>query len=170
MNGVCAIADIRELASVPANYVILMLQGGASLQFSMVPMNCWAPAATSRLRRHGLVGEKAFKEGTHVGMVNVAASTRRDNDSRIPTQGELALTSRPRTSTSRATTRSRHGMGGAANVVWRRASCQDASLTYFSGPIDVTRFGLIYAGAPKKLGSSGVTLVIVREDLCTLAG
>ena len=85
LNG--AIADIRELAGVPANYQILMLQGGASLQFSMVPMNLLGPGATADYVDTGTWADKAIKEAKRVGTVNVTGSTKADNYNRIPTPG-----------------------------------------------------------------------------------
>ena len=86
------IADIRELAGVPASYKVLMLQGGASLQFSMVPMNLLGAGADGRLHRHRLVGRQGDQGGKRVGTVNVAGSTKADNYNRIPAPDELKLT------------------------------------------------------------------------------
>jgi len=87
-----AIADIRELAGVPSNYRILMLQGGASLQFSMVPMNLLTPGSTADYIDTGSWSYKAIKEAKRVGKVNVTGSTKADNYSRIPGQSELKFT------------------------------------------------------------------------------
>src|SRR3989440_12500193 len=84
--------DIRALAGVPANYKILMLQGGASLQFSMVPMNLLGLGATADYIDCGSWADKAIKEAKKVGAVNVAASTKGENYSRLPRQEELKLT------------------------------------------------------------------------------
>src|SRR6476619_4794769 len=84
--------DIRTLAGVPANYKILMLQGGASLQFSMVPMNLLGPGQTADYIDSGSWAEKAAKEEKKVGKVNIAASTKGENDSRLPDPGEITLT------------------------------------------------------------------------------
>src|SRR5262245_19070796 len=89
LNG--AIADIRELAGVPANYKILMLQGGASLQFSMVPMNLLHPGMAADYIDTGTWADKAIKEAKRVGTVHITASTKADNYNRIPSQKELAL-------------------------------------------------------------------------------
>src|SRR5438552_11012107 len=77
-------ADIRTLAAIPANYKVLFLQGGASLQFSMVPMNLLTPGATADYIDSGSWADKAIKEAKKVGTVNVAASTKADNYSRVP--------------------------------------------------------------------------------------
>src|SRR6187399_1026457 len=85
-------ADIRALAAVPSNYRVLFLQGGASLQFSMVPMNFLASSATADYIDGGSWAEKAIKEAKKVGTVNVAASTKGEGYARIPTDSELTLT------------------------------------------------------------------------------
>ena len=82
-------AGIRSLAGIPSNYKVLFLQGGASLQFSMVPMNLLAPGATADYIDSGSWAEKAIKEAKRVGSVNVAATTKDENYSRVPRQEEL---------------------------------------------------------------------------------
>ena len=160
-----AIGDIRALAGVPANYKILMLQGGATLQFSMVPMNLLGAGATADYIDTGSWADKAIKEAKKVGAVNIAGSTKTDNYTRIPAPQELKLT--PGAAYVHITTnntiegtewKALPDVGSAPLVA-------DTSSDIFSGPIDVGRFGLIYAGAQKNLGPSGVTLVIIREDL-----
>jgi phosphoserine aminotransferase len=160
-----AIADIRELAGVPSNYRILMLQGGASLQFSMVPMNLLGEGQTADYIDTGLWAEKAVKEARRVGRVNVTGSTKAEKYTRIPTQSELALTPGAAyvhiTSNNTIEGTEWHALPdtGAVPLV------ADASSDVLSGPIALDRFGVLYAGAQKNLGPSGVTLVIVREDL-----
>ena len=160
-----AIEDIRALAGIPANYKVLMLQGGASLQFSMVPMNLLTSGATADYIDTGSWAEKAIKEAKRVGNVNVTGSTKADNYSRLPTAGELSLTKDAAyvhittNNTIEGTEWKSLPATGDAPLV------ADTSSDMFSGPIDVSRFGLIYAGAQKNLGPSGVTLVIIREDL-----
>src|SRR5262249_16577271 len=85
-------ADIRALASIPSNYRVLFLQGGASMQFSMVPMNLLAAGATADYIDSGSWAEKAFKEAKKVGNANVVASTKDERYSRLPRQNELKLT------------------------------------------------------------------------------
>jgi phosphoserine aminotransferase len=160
-----AIAGIRELASVPSNYRILFLQGGASLQFSMVPMNLLAKGATADYIDTGTWAVKAIEEARRVGTVNVAASTKVDKYSRIPTPPELRLT--PAASYVHITTNNT-----IEGTEWKTPPdvadvplVADASSDILSGPIDVSRFGVIYAGAQKNLGPSGVTLIMIREDL-----
>ena len=159
------IEDIRALAGVPAAYRILLLQGGASLQFSMVPMNLLTAGRAADYVDTGTWADKAIKEGRKVGTVNVTGSTKADRYSRIPSPNEMALT--PDAAYVHITTnntiegtewKALPDTGGAPLVA-------DASSDIFSGPEDVSRFGLLYAGAQKNLGPSGVTLVLVREDL-----
>ena len=87
-----AVEDIRALANIPSNYKVLMLQGGASLQFSMVPMNLLTPGATADYIDSGSWADKAIKEAKKVGTVNVAATTKGENYSRLPEASELKLT------------------------------------------------------------------------------
>ena len=157
--------DIRALANVPANYKILMLQGGASLQFTMVPMNLLGAGATADYIDSGSWADKAIKEAKKVGKVNVAATTKGDNYSRLPDAGELRLT--PGAAYVHMT-----GNNTIEGTQWKSLPdvgntplVNDTSSEMFSGPIDVARHALIYAGAQKNLGPSGVTLVIIREDL-----
>src|SRR5262245_19669730 len=161
-----ATADLRELASIPQNYRVLMLQGGASLQFSMVPMNLLGAGQTADYVDTGAWAEKAAKEASRVGTVKITGSTKADNYNRIPSPSELAFTAGgayvhiTTNNTIEGTEwRSLPDVPGDVPLV------ADASSDILSGPIDVGRFGLIYAGAQKNLGPSGVTLVIVRDDL-----
>jgi phosphoserine aminotransferase len=158
-------ADFRALARVPEGYHLLFLQGGASTQFSMVPMNLLAAGATADYIVTGSWSKKAVKEAKKVGTVNVAATTEREGFARIPRQDELTLT--PDAAyvhyTSNNTIfgtewRSEPAVGGVPLVC-------DASSDIFSRPIDVGRYGLIYAGAQKNLGPSGLTVVVIRDDL-----
>jgi phosphoserine aminotransferase len=160
-----ATADMRAIAGIPDHYKILFLQGGASMQFSMVPMNLLMPGLTADYIVTGDWGKKALKEAKKVGATSVAASTEDGNFKRIPAQSELKLT--PGAAYVHMTSNNTiHGtqwhhlpdVGGAPLV-------SDASSDIFSRPIDVSKHGLIFAGAQKNLGPSGVTVVIVREDL-----
>jgi phosphoserine aminotransferase len=162
-----AIADIRALANVPDNYRILMLQGGATLQFSMVPMNLLTAGGSADYIDTGSWADKAIKEAKKVGSVNIVASTKADGYTRIPRQDELELT--PGAAYVHITTNNTiEGTEWKAPPdVGEAPLVADASSDIFSRPIDVSRFGLIYAGAQKNLGPSGVTLVIIREDLLT---
>src|SRR5687767_8906319 len=160
-----AIADLRELAGLDDNYKVLMLQGGASLQFSMVPMNLLGPGQTADYVDTGSWADKAAKEAKRVGKVNVTGSTKADNYVRIPDAQELKLTDGAAyvhittNNTIEGTEWQALPETGDAPLV------ADASSDIFSRPMDYRAFGLVYAGAQKNLGPSGLTLVIVREDL-----
>jgi phosphoserine aminotransferase len=158
-------ADIRALAGVPDNYKVLFVQGGASTQFSMVPLNLLAPEATADYVITGSWTQKAAKEAKKVGRVHVAASSEGDNFSRIPDDAEIALTA----GAAYVHITSNNTIEGTQ---WHRLPpvsdaplVSDASSDLFCRPIDVSKYGLIYAGAQKNLGPAGVTLVIIREDL-----
>src|SRR5216110_909099 len=157
--------DIRALAGVPATYRILMLQGGASLQFSMVPMNLLGAGQTADYIDSGSWAEKAIKEAKKVGAVNVAASTKGENYSRLPRQEELKLTPgaayvhMTSNNTIEGTEYKTLPAVGDAPLV------SDTSSDMFSRPIDVQRHALIYSGAQKNMGPAGVTVVIVRDDM-----
>jgi phosphoserine aminotransferase len=158
-------ADIRTLAGVPSNYKVLFLQGGASLQFSMVPLNLLTAGTTADYVITGSWTDKAAKEARKVGSVNIAASTEAENFSRIPSQEELTLTANAAyvhiTSNNTIEGTQWHALPdvGDAPLV------SDASSDLFCRPMDISKYGLIYAGAQKNLGPSGATLVILREDL-----
>jgi phosphoserine aminotransferase len=158
-------ADIRALGNIPANYKVIFLQGGASLQFSMVPMNLLTSGATADYIDGGSWADKAIKEAKKVGNVNVAASTKAENYSRIPTQADLKLT--PGAAYVHMT--SNNTIEGTEYkdlpAVGDVPLVSDTSSDMFSHPIDVTRHALIYSGAQKNMGPAGVTVVIVREDL-----
>ena len=160
-----AIDDIRALGNIPANYKVLLLQGGASLQFSMVPMNLLGAGQTADYIVTGGWAQKAVKEAKRVGKVNVAWTEGGEVFTRIPKQNELKLT--PGAAYVHMTSnntlfgtqwKTLPDAGGAPLV-------SDTSSDMFSRPIDVAKHALIYAGAQKNLGPSGVTLVIVREDV-----
>ena len=158
-------ADVRALGKVPANYKVLFLQGGASLQFSMVPMNLLGPGQAADYIVTGGWAQKAVKEAKRVGTVNIAGSTESENFSRIPRQDELTLD--PNAAYVHMTTNNT-----LFGTEWKDEPevgnvplVADTSSDMFSRPIDVSKYGLIYAGAQKNLGPSGVTLVIIREDL-----
>jgi phosphoserine aminotransferase len=158
-------ADIRAIAGVPANYRVLFLQGGASLQFSMVPMNLLTPGATADYIDSGSWADKAIKEAKKVGAVNIAATTKDEKYSRVPAQADLKLTPgaayvhMTSNNTIEGTQFKTLADVGAAPLV------SDTSSDLFSRPIDVTRHALIYAGAQKNMGPAGVTVVIMRDDL-----
>jgi phosphoserine aminotransferase len=158
-------ADIRTLAGIPDGYRVLFLQGGASLQFSMVPMNLLQQGGSADYIVTGVWAQKAVKEAKRVGSVKIAATTEGEHFKRIPSQQELTLD--PAAAYVHYTTNNTiYGTQfaytpetGAVPLV------ADASSDIFSRPIDVQKYGLIYAGAQKNLAPAGVTLAIVREDL-----
>jgi phosphoserine aminotransferase len=158
-------ADIRTLGHVPSNYKVLFLQGGASMQFSMVPMNLLTPGATADYIDSGSWAEKAIKEAKKVGNVNVAATTKGENYSRVPTQLELKLT--PGAAYVHMT--SNNTIEGteykALPNVGDVPLVNDTSSDMFSRPIEVAKHALIYSGAQKNMGPAGVTVVIIREDM-----
>jgi len=159
--------DIRTLANIPANYKVLFLQGGASLQFSMVPMNLLGAGQTADYIDSGSWAEKGYKEAKKVGSVNIAATTKAENYSRVPSQSELKLTPgaayvhMTSNNTIEGTEFKQLPDVGPGEV----PLVSDTSSDMFSRPIDIARHALIYAGAQKNMGPAGVTVVIIREDL-----
>ena len=157
--------NIRTLAGIPSNYKVLFLQGGASLQFSMVPMNLLTTGATADYIDSGSWADKAIKEAKKVGAVNVAATTKADNYSRVPRQDELKLSSgaayvhMTSNNTIEGTEYKELPSVGDTPLV------SDTSSDMFSRPVDIARHALIYSGAQKNMGPAGVTIVIVRDDL-----
>jgi phosphoserine aminotransferase len=158
-------ADMRALAGIPASYRVLFLQGGASLQFSMVPMNLLSPGATADYIDSGSWAEKAIKEAKRVGTVHVAATTKADSYTRVPAQSELTLT--PGAAYVHMTSNNTIEGTECRDLpdVGSVPLVSDTSSDMFSRPIDVTRHALIYAGAQKNMGPAGVTVVIIRADL-----
>ena len=158
-------SDLRKLAGVPDEYHVLFLQGGASLQFSMVPMNLLSQGQSADYVVTGVWAQKAVAEAKRVGSVRVAATTESEHFSRVPAQQELNLD--PGAAYVHYTTNNTiygtecHYTPDTGNV----ALVADASSDIFSRPIEVSKYGLIYAGAQKNLAPAGLTLVIVRADL-----
>jgi phosphoserine aminotransferase len=158
-------ADIRALAGIPDGYHVLFLQGGASLQFSQVPMNVLPAGGSADYIVTGAWSQKAVKEAKRVGGVKIAATTEADNFTRVPRQDELALD--PNAAYVHYTTNNTI-FGTEWHYVPEVGSVPlvaDTSSDMFSGPIDVSKYALIYAGAQKNLAPAGVTLVIIRDDL-----
>ena len=158
-------ADIRTLAGVPSNYKMLFLQGGASLQFTMVPMNLLQAGATADYLVTGVWASKAADEARKIGKVHVAATTKAEQFTRLPRAEEIVLT--PGAAYVHMT--SNNTIYGTE---WKSLPevgdvplVSDTSSDMLSRPIDVSRHALIYAGAQKNMGPAGVTVVIVREDL-----
>lgn len=158
-------SDLRELMGIPANYKVLFLQGGASSQFAMVPMNLLRGKATADYVNTGEWSKKAIKEAKKYCTVNIAASSEDRNFSYAPPQSEWKLN--PDAAYVHYTP---NETIGGVEIFWTPDTgdvplVADMSSTILSRPIDVTRYGLIYAGAQKNIGPAGVTVVIVREDL-----
>jgi phosphoserine aminotransferase len=157
--------DLKSLLSISDNYDILFLQGGASLQFSMVPLNLMPKKNKADYIITGSWSKKALKEAKRVGATNIAATTESENFKRIPKQEELKLD--PDASYVHFT--SNNTIYGTQ---WQKEPetgkvplvC-DASSDILSKKIDVNKYGVIYAGAQKNMGPSGVTVVIIRKDL-----
>ena len=156
---------LRELLGIPSNYHVLFLQGGASLQFSMVPMNFLPADGTADYVLTGSWGKKAVKEAKRVGAVSLAATMADGGFTRVPTQEELTLNSKA-AYVHLTTNETIEG------VQWKHEPdvgavplIADASSDILSHSIPVDKYALIYAGAQKNMGPSGVTLVIVRDDL-----
>jgi phosphoserine aminotransferase len=161
-----AIALVKELLAVPDGYDILLLQGGASQQFAVVPMNLLPQGKSADYVLTGSWSEKAYKEGKMVGTVRVAASTEKDKKyTRIPAQNELDLDANAAyvhitsNNTIFGTQWQEFPDTGSVPLV------ADMSSDIAWRPIDVSKFGLIYAGAQKNLGPSGLVVVIVKKEL-----
>ncbi|MEO8573417.1 MAG: 3-phosphoserine/phosphohydroxythreonine transaminase [Pyrinomonadaceae bacterium] len=156
---------LRELLAVPDNFRILFLQGGASLQFSMVPMNFLRGDQTADYVVTGAWGNKAVAEAQRCGGVKVIYSGAEDGYRSVPDQGDLRF-SREASYVHYTSNETIDGVefkyeldGGAIPVV-----C-DASSNILSKPFDLEQYSLIYAGAQKNIGPSGVTVVIIRDDM-----
>ncbi|HZN96173.1 MAG TPA: 3-phosphoserine/phosphohydroxythreonine transaminase, partial [Gemmatimonadales bacterium] len=156
----------RSLADIPDNYRVLYLQGGASLQFAMVPMNLLGPDRTADYLVTGVWSQKAVKEAKPIGKVHIAVSSESTNFDRIPQPSEIRYSPSP-VYVHITTNNTIFGTqwkteppvpGGAPLIA-------DTSSDMYSRPIDIRKYGLIYAGAQKNLGPSGVVLVIIRDDL-----
>ncbi|KAF0147902.1 MAG: phosphoserine aminotransferase [Ignavibacteria bacterium] len=158
-------ADLRKLLNISEDYSILFLQGGATLQFSMVPLNLMPPKNKADYIVTGAWAEKAVKEAKRVGDVNIAATTKADNYSRIPKQSEMKLD----TDASYVHFTSNNTIFGTQFRVEPETGTVplvcDASSDFLHKKIDINKYALIYAGAQKNIGPSGVTVVIIRKDM-----
>lgn len=158
-------ADLRKLVGIPDNYKVLFLQGGASLQFTMIPMNLLPKGASADYLLTGSWGQGAIKEAKKLGTVREAATTADTNFNRLPKAEEIKLD--PNAAYLHYTSNetifgvefNEEPVAGNVPLV-----C-DMSSDFISRPIDVSKYGLIYAGAQKNAGPAGATIVIIREDL-----
>lgn len=161
-------ANLRKLLGIPSGYHVLFLSGGATTQFSMVPMNLLLPGTVGDYVLTGEWSKKALLEAQRVGETHVAATTEAEQFRRIPKNEELHCSDR-----------SAYVHTTSNNTIWgtewhhepdaggRPIVC-DMSSDFLSRPVDVARYGLIYAGAQKNAGPAGVTVVIVRDDMLRL--
>ena len=158
-------ADLRDLLDIPANYKVLFLQGGGTLQFSMVPLNLLSGSGKADYILTGQWAKKAYQEACKYGDIRVVATSEQDKYTWIPKT-------------------SREDFGSDADYVyvcWNNTVygthypylpdtgdvplVADMSSSFLSERVDVSKFGLIFAGAQKNVGPAGLTIVIVREDL-----
>jgi phosphoserine aminotransferase len=157
--------DLRQLMEIPSGYKVLFLQGGASAQFAMIPANLLTGKKSADYINTGAWSKKAIKEAGRFCEVGIAASSEAENFTRAPAQGELKLD--PEAAYVHYTPNETIG-GVEFPYVPDTGSVPlvaDFSSTILSRPLDVARFGLIYAGAQKNIGPAGIAVVIVREDL-----
>jgi phosphoserine aminotransferase len=157
-------SDLRELLGIPDNYKILFLQGGASLQFAMLPMNLRPEGASADYVVTGTWSKTAAKEASKLGRVHLAANLEPDGFNDLPAQLDLDPQAAYLHFTSNETI---HGV--EFQVEPRPATdvplvC-DASSDFISRPMDVSKYALIYAGAQKNAGPAGVVIVIARDDI-----
>ena len=164
-----AVADetealVRELLEVPENYKVLFLQGGASSQFFMIPMNLLGAGKKATYLNTGTWAKKAIKEAKLFGDIDVAYSSEESTFNRVPEEDEYAVDR----SSEYLYLCSNNTIYGTQFVQFpgkgRMLVC-DMSSDIFSRQLDISRFGIIFAGAQKNMGPAGVTLVIIREDL-----
>jgi phosphoserine aminotransferase len=161
-------ANLRELMGIPEEYAVLFLQGGASLQFGMLPMNLLGAGQTADYTNSGAWGEKAIKDAQKVGTVNIAADCGKEIPTRVPRTDELKLTN----GAAYVHITSNETISGAQWKTFPKTQAPlvaDMSSDILSRPFNMRDFGLVYAGAQKNLGPSGVTLVILRKDLAERA-
>jgi phosphoserine aminotransferase len=164
-----AVGNIRRLLALPENYTVLFMTGGATAQFALIPMNLRGAGQTADYINTGAWASKAVKEAKLLGNVNVIANTEKDVPTRLPDLAALRFT--PGAAYVHLTSNET-----IAGTQWKAFPQTEAPLVadmssdILSRPIDVTQFGLIYAGAQKNLGPAGVTVVIIRKDLLERAG
>jgi phosphoserine aminotransferase len=157
-------AAMKQLLSLGDEYRVLFLQGGASGQFAMVPLNFLPPGGVADYLVHGVWGEKAYEEAGKIGQARVAASTHADDYRRVPRTDEIALSD----GSAYVHITSNETIQGVQWHAWPefgdRPVVADMSSDILSRPLAAHKFALIYAGAQKNLGPAGVTVVIVRQS------
>ncbi|NCA81625.1 MAG: 3-phosphoserine/phosphohydroxythreonine transaminase [Opitutae bacterium] len=159
-----AVANIGKLLGLTDAYQVLFLQGGASLQFSMVPMNLLGAGQTADYVNSGAWAGKAIKEAKKVGAITVVADTSKDIPTNMPDYSALAYTK----GAAYVHVTSNETIAGTQIQQFPKTEAPlvcDMSSDILCRPIDIQNFGLIYAGAQKNLGPSGLTLVVIRKDL-----
>lgn len=156
---------LKELLNIPSGYDVLFLQGGASTQFAMVPMNLLTEGKVGAYVHTGSWAEKAIKEAELIGATRVIASTEADRFMRVPTPEEVVT---PEDAAYVHIT-SNETIGGTQYHAYPDSGSvpliADLSSDILCRPVDVSKFSMIYAGAQKNLGPSGVTVVIAKEEL-----
>lgn len=156
---------IRELLDVPKNYRVLFLQGGARLQFSMIPINFLGTGETADYVVTGAWGKMAAAEAAKCGDVSVIFSAEADGFYTVPAQDELR-SSNAASYLHYVSNETIHGVEFKYDLDFHRIPVVcDASSNILSKPIDIEKYSMIYAGAQKNIGPSGVTLVIIRDDM-----
>ncbi|MHB1329193.1 MAG: 3-phosphoserine/phosphohydroxythreonine transaminase [Gemmatimonadales bacterium] len=163
-------AEARRLAGIPDHYRILFIQGGASQQFAMVPMNLLRAGRTADFLMTGVWSDKALEEARKFGSVHVAASGEAAGYAAIPPSSEIRYSPNP-VYVHLTTNNTIYGTQWSTEPVIPDGAVlvADTSSDMFSRPIDVAKYGLIYAGAQKNLGPSGIVMVILRGDLADWA-
>lgn len=158
-------ADLRLLLNVGDDYEVLFLQGGATLQFSMVPLNFMPPKNKADYIVTGSWAKKSVKEAKRVGAVNIAGTTEAENFARLPKQEELKLDA----DASYVHFTSNNTIYGTQYktepVVGNVPLVCDASSDFLHKKIDINKYGMIYAGAQKNIGPAGVVVIIIKKDL-----
>ena len=157
-------ADLRTLLAIPDNYKVLFLQGGASLQFSAIPLNLLGKNNKADYIDTGIWSQKAIEEAQRYGDIHVAASSQANGYSEVPAQSEWQV----RDDVAYVHYTPNETIGGLQYDFIPDTTAPliaDFSSSILSEPLDVSRFGLIYAGAQKNIGPAGLTIVIVRDDL-----
>ncbi|MEN8188999.1 MAG: 3-phosphoserine/phosphohydroxythreonine transaminase [Thermodesulfobacteriota bacterium] len=156
--------NLRDLLDIPSNYKVLFLQGGASSQFFMVPMNLLAPGQTACYLNTGTWAKKAIKEAKLFGNIQVAYSSEEQSFNRVPEAGEYTIDANAEY-LYLVSNNTIYGTQFPQFPETDKMLISDMSSDILSRKIDVSRFGLIFAGAQKNMGPAGVTIVIVRDDL-----